>query len=96
LAHEILLKPIEDAAREVFSKASLTWGHDSKTNNRLLRITQNDGLRLIEVTETFLDAEDGEEQTLKRQQGWKLSDALKRLKPGQTLLVTNEGLRLQP
>lgn len=95
MANEKLLNAVEAAAKDVFPGASFIWDRDSATNNRLLRIVQREGVRLIAVTDVFLDADGGDESTLQRLQSWNIGDALTHLKPQQTLLVTNEGLRLQ-
>jgi hypothetical protein len=64
-----------------------------RNNSSVFHIARSDGWRSVEVTETFLDADDGLDGALSRLTG--LGVQLTRLRPGQALLVTNDGLRVE-
>jgi hypothetical protein len=89
----VLLKNILGAIHGVFPDARLTINAHESTNNIVFDIQRSDGGRGVEVTEAFLDADEGLNSALHSLVD--LPAQLRRLSLGEVLMVTDVGLERQ-
>ena len=65
---------IETEVQKAFLGTPLEWYKDTQTNTVILRVLASGGMRWVDVTETFLEADDGAEETLRRLESWNLKE----------------------
>jgi hypothetical protein len=90
----VLLKKILGIIHLTFPQAQLTINAHPSNNDIVFNIQREDGTRNVEVTEAFLDADDGLNSALHCLVD--LQAQLGRLAPGDILMVTDVGLRMHP
>jgi hypothetical protein len=90
----LLLKNILGAIRMAFPDAALTINAHELTHNIMFNIQRGNDGRGVEVTEAFLDADDGLNSALHYLVD--LPTQLRRLAPGDILMVTDVGLQMHP
>ena len=87
----VLLKNILTIIQLAFPQARLTIDAHPSNNDIVFNIQREDGTRTVEVTEAFLDADDGLNSALRCLV--ELQAQLGRLAPGDALMVTDIGLQ---
>jgi hypothetical protein len=85
----VLLRNILGAIHSVFPDARLTINAHQETNNIVFDIQRSDGGRGVEVTEAFLDADEGLNSALHNLVD--LPKQLRQLRLGEVLMVTDVG-----
>ena len=89
----VLLRRILEAIGVVFPDVELTVEPHPDSNNIVISLVGASGAYVVEVTESFLDADDGLTRALACLESLRVQ--LSRLPVGDVLMVTPDGLEIQ-